>query len=428
MTYKQTIEYIHSVYWRGSKLGLERVAELLSRMGNPQDKLRFVHVAGTNGKGSVCAMLSSVLKEAGYRTGLYISPYIERFNERILVDSVPIPDDRLCEVTEYVRGFAESMDDLPTEFEIVCAIAFEYYWREKCDIVVLEVGLGGRLDATNVIQSPLAAVITAIDYDHMAYLGDTLEKIAAEKCGIIKSGTAVVSYEQAAEAKSVVEQKCRETNAALTFCDFSKLVCVSNTIDGQVFGYRQFESLRINLLGAHQCKNAALAVEAALALRGLGLYISDDAISNGLATASWPARFEVLCRDTLVILDGAHNHQGAEAAADAARIYMGDKEVVVLAGVLEDKQYREMLEAFDGVASMYVASQPSNPRALAADNLGRELEKFGRPVYIEPDITKAIQYAFYTAQKNGMHVLAAGSLYMAGEIRKYFKEVPGIEV
>jgi len=422
MTYLEAMEYIHGVYWRGSKLGLQRITELLSLMGDPQDGLEFVHVAGTNGKGSVCAMLASVLGEQGYRTGLYTSPYIEVFNERIQVNGRPISDENLSAVTEYVRGFAESMADLPTEFEIVCAIAFEYFKRERCDIVVLEVGLGGLLDATNVIKKPLVSVITAIDFDHMEHLGATISEIAAQKCGIIKSQTAVVSYEQTPEARSVIEAKCTETQSPLLFCDFGTLKSVKDSLDGQRFSYRDFDDLGLKMLGSYQQKNAALVVDVLTALNGKGFEISDKALRSGLEKAVWPARFEVLCSDPLFVLDGAHNVHGACAVVAAARRYFGEKKAVVLIGVLRDKEYDKMLEVVDDIASAYIAASPDSPRAVPARELAEFLGRFDKPIEVADNISDAVGMACKRAKAAAAPGLALGSLYMAGEIRKYFRD------
>ena len=420
MTYEQATEYIHGIYWRGSKLGLERITELLCLMGNPQDKLSFVHVAGTNGKGSVCAMLSCILAAEGYKTGLYISPYIERFNERIQINNLPIADKSLCEVTEYVRAFAETMADLPTEFEIVCAIAFEYFMREGCEIVVLEVGLGGRMDATNVIKSPLAAVITPISYDHTEYLGETLAEIASEKCGIIKKGTAVVCCEQTPEAAEVVAQRCRDIGAGLVCAEPSHLETISDTIDGQRFNYKEFSDIEIALPGEHQRENAALVLETVSVLRERGTEISHGAVKSGMAEAKWPARFEVLSRRPIVVLDGAHNPGGARAAALAAARYLGGMDITVVLGVLRDKDYGAMLEEIDKVAARYIATEPDNPRALKTSALAVELGRLGKPVSEQADIALAVARAVETAKRECGAVLVVGSLYMAGEVRKCF--------
>lgn len=419
MTYEQALDYIHSVYWRGSKLGLERITQLLARMGEPQKRLRFVHVAGTNGKGSVCAMLASVLRAQGYCTGLYISPYIERFNERMQVDGQSIGDEELAAITAHVKTFAEAMDELPTEFEIVCAIAFEYFVRAGCDIVVLEVGLGGRLDATNVIDSPLCAVITAIDYDHTEYLGGTLAAIAAEKAGIIKPGTAVVSWPQPPEAMTVIEAACAQQDVPLTVSDFSNITPRTDGLEGQVFDYRDLPDLRISLLGAHQLRNAAVAVDAARVLNQRELTVSDAAIRDGLRDTRWPGRFEVLAKDPIVVVDGGHNAQGAQAAAEAVRHYLGGR-VVVLVGLLADKDRDAMLASLDKVAVCYIATQPPNPRALDAEVLAKQLRAFGKPVRAVPDVTEACAAAHQLAKGKDLPLLAVGSLYMVGDVRRYF--------
>lgn len=416
----EALEYIHSVYWRGSKLGLERIRELLRLMGNPQDNLRFIHVAGTNGKGSVCALLAAILQAQGYKTGLYTSPYIEQFNERIQINGLPISDADLCAVTGYVKSFAERMPDLPTEFELVCAIAFEYFRRRRCEFVVLEVGLGGRLDATNIIPAPLAAVLTPIDYDHMAYLGHTITDIAGEKCGIIKSGCAVISAAQSSEALEVIAARCRETAVPLTVCDPAAITLITDNLDGQTFNYKQFRDLHITLLGPYQLDNAALAVETALALRAGGMELSDDAVRNGLATARWPARFEVLNRHPLFILDGAHNPHGARAAAQAAERYLAKTKVIVLAGLLSDKDYSHMLPYFNQIATRYIATAPHYPRALPAPKLAEALSVFGKPVDLIPNVADAVRRARTMARDHDCAVLAVGSLYMAGEIRGLF--------
>lgn len=424
----EALAYIHSVYWRGSKLGLVRIRELLRLMGNPQDSLRFVHVAGTNGKGSVCAMLSAIFQAQGYQTGMYTSPYIEHFNERIQVNSRSIPDADLRAVTEYVKNFAESMADLPTEFELVCAIAFEYFRRRRCDIVVLEVGLGGWLDATNIISSPLAAVITPIDYDHMAYLGDTITAIAGEKCGIIKPGCSAVTAVQRPEAFAVISARCRETTVPLAVCDLSAIKSIIDNLNGQIWNYKKFHNLHLSLLGSYQLENAALAIEAALALRAKGIEIGDNAIQNGLAAARWPARFEVLNRDPLLILDGAHNPHGVRAAVEAAKKYLAGREVLVLVGFLADKDYPPMLAVLNEIAARYIATAPNDPRALAAGTLAGALAGFGKPIDIVPGVSDAVPLAINLAQSGGHAVLAIGSLYMAGEIRGLFMEDSDIEL
>ncbi|MEG1017676.1 MAG: folylpolyglutamate synthase/dihydrofolate synthase family protein [Oscillospiraceae bacterium] len=418
MTYEEAMTFIHDINWRKSKLGLERISELLHLLGDPQDELSVIHVAGTNGKGSVCAMLSYILKEAGYKTGLYISPYITDFNERMQIDNVPIGESELCELTESVRAAVVKMDCAPTEFEIVCAIAFLYFRNNDCDIVVLEVGMGGRLDATNVVKAPLVSVLTAIDYDHMQYLGDTLEAIAGEKAGIIKEGCPAVSYEQPKGVLDVFRKKCGEEESLFSVCDFSKLCEKSSDINGQTFDYKEYKSMFLPLLGEHQQRNAALVLETVKVLKERNMIVSEDAVRKGLAAVTWPARFEVLCREPMFVLDGGHNPHGVRCAVAAVKRYFAKERVIVLVGVLADKNYEEMLELFDDVAGEYVAVTVPNPRALPAAELAKALEKYGRPVKAFDDVAKAVDFCLDLAKEKNCPVLAAGSLYMSGEIRE----------
>lgn len=421
MNYEETLEYIHTINWRGSKLGLERVTELLALLGNPQDSLRFVHVAGTNGKGSVCAMTASILKEAGYKTGLYISPFIRRFNERMQINGEEISDVELCEVVEYVKNYAEAMENLPTEFEIVLAVAMEYFKRNGCDIVVLEVGLGGRLDATNVIKTPALTVITSIDFDHMKELGGTLTEIAAEKCGIIKENVPTASYVQVDAVAAVLRKTCAERNSRLTVCDFEEIKLLESSLKGQRFDYKERKDLFIPLLGRHQLKNAALALEAAEVLNKEGFNISDKALREGLAKTVWQARLELLNEDPVFILDGAHNPQGIAAAVSAAKEYLSGKDITVLIGVLADKDYGRMLGEINEVADRFVASEPNSPRRLPCEELGEKLNVFGKEVYIEKNVTEAVNRAVELAKEHGGAVLSLGSLYMASEVIGCFR-------
>ena len=290
MTGQEAIDYIHSYNWLGSRPGLSRTADLLSRMGHPERELRFVHIVGTNGKGSTASMLEHILHEAGYVTGLYTSPYLWRFHERIRVDGAEITGDELGEVTDYVRRFAEEMQDHPTEFELVTCIALEYYRRRGCSIVVLEAGLGGRLDSTNVIPAPEVAVITNIGLDHTELLGDTVEKIAAEKGAVIKPGCEAVLYGQTEPVEAVIADICRTQGVPLAVADFAKLRVREDSRGGQCFDYGDLSGLSIRLLGEHQRKNAAVALETVFALRRRGWEIPEDALRRGLALAQWPGR------------------------------------------------------------------------------------------------------------------------------------------
>ena len=294
MNATEAIEYIHSVCWKGSIPGLERTQTLLSLMGNPEKKLKFVHIAGTNGKGSTAAMTASILRKAGYRTGLYTSPYIYRFHERMQVDGEPISDEDLAAITEYVKPLASSMPVSPTEFELVSCIAFEYFARMNCDIVVLEVGMGGAMDSTNVIEVPEVAVITNIGLDHTDYLGRTVEEIALTKSGIFKENGHAVIYRGSASVEKVFEDVCAQKHVSLKKANFEGLKLLSHGLEGQVFDCGKWKGLELPLLGDHQLHNAAVVLAVAETLQELGWKITDQNIRDGIASVSWPGRFDIM--------------------------------------------------------------------------------------------------------------------------------------
>lgn len=421
MTIEQAMEFISGVSWLGSRPGLERVRQLLALLGDPQDTLRFVHVAGTNGKGSTAAMLAAILRAAGYRTGLYISPFLERFNERMQVNGEPITDAELAAVCDRLQPRVAKMADPPTEFELVTAAAFQWFADRQCDIVVLEVGLGGRLDATNVIRAPACAVIANIGLDHTAVLGDTVAQIAFEKAGIIKPGTRVVSYQQAPEAAAVLRDVCRERGVPLTEADFAAIEPLADSVDGQVFRYRGGAALSLPLLGAHQRNNAAVALETVGALRDAGWNIPDDAVRAGLRTVAWPARFEILQRAPWFVLDGGHNPQCAETVAANLAHYFPQKRKILLIGLLADKDYSEMTDILAPQAAAFVTVTPESERALPADALAEHLRRYGKPVAACATVPAGVETALSMAGADDV-VCATGSLYMAGEIRRQFRK------
>ena len=313
-TIEETLKYLQFDNWEQSEPGLSRSYELLGLLGNPQEKLKFVHIAGTNGKGSTAAMLASVLQSAGYRTGLYTSPHLLRFHERMRVCGREIDDASLIALTNTVRAAAEGMSEMPTGFEIMTAIAFLYFVQEQCDIVALEVGLGGRMDSTNVIPAPEVCVVTNIGLEHTAILGDTLEKIATEKCGIIKHGSHAVLFGQTEGVENVAREKCAREDVPLTITAQSELTRISSSLDGQVFRYRGHGPFHLRLLGEYQLLNALTVVDVSFALRARGWdKLTDAAIDQGLSTAQWPGRLELLRRSPDFIVDGAHNPQCADA-------------------------------------------------------------------------------------------------------------------
>jgi dihydrofolate synthase/folylpolyglutamate synthase len=409
---KDAIAYLTHRDWRASRRGLERMRELLDGLGNPQDRLRFVHVAGTNGKGSVCAMLANILQAAGLATGLYTSPYINRFNERIQVDGEPIAAADLVSLTRTVQKIAAGMADCPTVFEMITAIGFEYFYRRGCDAVVLEVGMGGRLDATNVIRQPELAVITPVSFDHTAELGETLGKIAAEKGGIIKGGKALSAL-QPDEAASALQKICDERGAALIFTDVDRIKVSQNTLAGQVFSFDKYADICISLLGAHQRRNAALVLTAVRELRLAGWPLDDAAIYRGLAATRWPARFEVLRASPAVIVDGGHNPQCAACLAECLAAYFPGEKVTFVTGVMADKDYPAMMAAILPAAARFFTVTPDSPRALPAADLAAYLQAQGAAAVPCTGAAEALRQA----QQSGGVVCAFGSFYLAGEIR-----------
>ena len=426
MNAEQAIAYIHSVCWKGSIPGLGRTQELLEKMGNPEKKLKFVHLAGTNGKGSTAAMTASILSKAGYRTGLYTSPYIYRFHERIQVDGVEISDEDLTEITEYVKPLADSMAQSPTEFELVCCIAFEYFYRKKCDIVVLEVGMGGAWDATNVIEVPEVAVITNIGLDHTEYLGDTVEKIAETKSGIFKPHGHAVVYRSTPSVEAVYERVCAERDVSLRKADFDGLVLKAHTLEGQVFDCGSRKNLVLPLLGDHQLHNASVVLSIADTLIGEGWKISEQNIYDGIRDVRWPGRFDIVCRKPLFIIDGGHNPQCIEALVKNIRDYLAGKKVVALTGVLADKDYADMYKPVMPLVDRFVCITPPNPRKLEAEQLARYLRQAGAQAQASESILDGVKKAMDLAGEDGV-VLCFGSLYSIGGIRDALKDLGVIE-
>ena len=418
MDYKEALRYIDGTHWFGSKPGLERTEALLEGLGRPQDGLKFVHIAGTNGKGSCAAMLASVLKAAGYRTGLYTSPYLSRFNERMQVNGRPIDDAPLAALVTKLRPLAEALEDHPTEFEIITAAALRWFADERCDIVVLEVGLGGRLDATNVIAAPEAAVLMNIGLDHTQVLGDTLEQIAAEKAGILKPGCAAVAYQQQESVLEVFRQRAREVGASLTVADFSQLRPEFDSLEGQSFSYRGVP-YALSLLGGHQLRNAAVVLETVEVLRRRGWQLDQTDVEHGLYATSWPARFELVSEEPPFIVDGGHNPQCAETVRDNLLHYFPDSRRVLLVGVLADKDWPALFEILDEAADEWVCVTPESERALPAETLAAHLEKTGKPVTVCQSIADGVETARERAGADGM-ACAVGSLYMAGAVRACF--------
>lgn len=415
MTLDEALGYIHRVDWRGSVPGLSRIDALLNKLGHPESTVKYIHITGTNGKGSTCAMTASVLQAAGYRTGLYTSPYIRRFNERMQINGVPIPDDDLCALVEEIQPLADSMADHPTEFELVTAIGLTWFARHHCDVVVCEVGMGGEFDATNIIPAPEVAALTNIGLDHTAFLGSTVEAIAATKSGIIKPSCHAVLYPCPPSVEQVVAARCRAAGAPLTVTDFNALHPISHSLDGQTFDWPGLPGLHLPLLGQHQLHNAAVALTILDVLRRRGWHIPDNAIRTGLDAVEWPGRFQVVRRDPIVILDGGHNPQCMEALTQNVSDYLSGYPLTVLTGVLGDKDYAHMYGRLAAQAVRFVTVTPRNLRALPAAHLAEMLSALGKPVTACSTIAQGVDDALSLTPPDGA-VLCCGSLYLLGDV------------
>ena len=419
MNYKEARVYLDEVSKYGSVLGLESMRELLRRLGDPQNELKFIHISGTNGKGSVLAYLSTILSGAGYRTGRYISPTLFSYRERIQVDGEYIEKESLaCHVTA-IAAAAEDMQKAglpsPTVFEIETALAFLYFKEKRCDIVTLEVGCGGLLDATNVITTTLMEVIASISMDHTDLLGDTLAKIAAQKAGIIKPDTMVVSAQQKSEAAQVIENTCKEQHCTLQMVDESKISNVHYGAEGQTFSYKTWENVAISLAGSYQIKNAALALEGVEALRKLGYALSDQQVREGLLHTAWRGRFTTLRRDPTVIIDGAHNPAAALELKESLERYFPGKTLYFVMGMFKDKDYAQVIDLTAPLARQIITVEtPGNPRAMPARELAEAVGKVNPSVEWADSVAHGVEKALAMAGKEDA-VIVFGSLSFLGE-------------
>lgn len=416
MNYEQALTYIHSVNWAFCKPGLERIKALCQALGNPQQKLRFIHVAGTNGKGSTSSMLASILQSAGYRTGLYTSPYIRMFCERIRVDGENIPKDALAKLTEKIQPIADAMEDKPTEFELITALAFEYFYQTKCDVVVLEVGLGGRLDSTNVIENTALSIITGIDFDHTALLGNTIGEIAAEKAGIIKESRPILFGASDGEAYRTVLEIAQAKNAPFHQVDRSTYCEKSATLEGTVFDYLHYSNLHLPLLGAYQPYNATLVLTAVELLKEQGFSIGEQSVREGLLGVRWPARFELLSRDPIIIYDGGHNPEGVRAAVASVKTYFGGQRVNILSGVMADKDRGEMIETMKPITAHAFTVTPNNPRSLAAEDYAAQLLAYDISASSYTSVAAGVKAAIESSIKENIPLVCLGSLYLYEEV------------
>lgn len=420
MNCSQAIEYIHSLEKFGIKPGLERIRALCELLGNPQNSLKFIHVAGTNGKGSTSTMISNILQKSGYNTGLFISPYVIDFRERIQYNGKMIEHSELADCVEKVKEAADLLAEkeiFPTEFEAVTAAAFVYFSKKKCDFVVLEVGLGGKYDSTNIILAPYVSVLTSISLDHTNILGDTVEEIAGEKCGIIKFGGATVAYPfQADGAMRVIEKTCDRMQNKLIVPDVSRLKVASEKADGTVAVYKNIE-FSLPLTGRHMVYNACTAIEAVKSLSRLGIEIGNESISKGIASSLMPARIEIIRNHPLTVLDGGHNEGCASALEAYIKEFLSEKRIIAVCSLMSDKDYKTYLRIIAPYISTFIATQAPVPRALSADELSEHVRAYCDNTNSVVNPHKAVSAAFNVAEKDDV-VLICGSFYLAGEIRE----------
>lgn len=432
MNYKEAMVYISSTSQYGSVLGLDTIRELLKRLGNPEKKVRMIHIGGTNGKGSTAAFISSILAEAGYRVGRYLSPVIFEYRERIQIQteegSFYITEEEVGHKMQKVKEAAEAMTaggfPHPTSFELETAMAFLVF-AESCDVAVVEVGLGGRLDATNVIEESELSVLTAVSLDHMQILGDSLEAIACEKAGIIKKGGRVVSYDRRGKeeiAADIIKKVCEEQEAMLVTADFKEIKVLNYTLEGTAFEYKGRKEMVIRLLGECQVKNAVTALEAVWLLQDRGFSIGEKEIRKGLLETCWPGRFEIISRNPFIIVDGAHNEEAAVTLANSIERYLSNRKITYIMGVLEDKDYRAVLRHTLPYAYRVLTITPDNARALpsldlklaakeTAVLLNLEIEEIAE----EATVKGALEKAMEVMEKDGV-ILAFGSLSFLNEV------------
>lgn len=422
MTYNEAKEYLKAASAKGSILGLERVVELLHLMGDPQEKVKVIHVAGTNGKGSFGAMMTSVLREAGYKTGGFSSPAITDITDSYRINGTEISQEKFTELIGEIAELCEKMDEKPTEFEIMAAAAYELFYREGCDIAVIECGMGGDTDATNVVNKPVLSVITNVQSDHCKFLGNTIAEIAAHKAGIIKEGCPVFFGGDDAEAFEVVSAKAREVGAPFRFMDYSDVSGVRFSLDGMEFDYKD-KLYKVPLLGVYQLNNALNVIFCSEILTKKGYNIDYGDIRRGLAKTEWHGRFEMLRRDPYVIFDGAHNPDGIRFASESIERYFGRKKVAMLIGVMADKDYRLYSEMLGNHAAKVFTVKPDNPRALDSASLAKVFSEKNISAESFDVLADGVKSAYEYAKSRNIPLIALGSLYMYREFNEVLRSL-----
>ncbi|MBQ3181734.1 MAG: bifunctional folylpolyglutamate synthase/dihydrofolate synthase [Clostridia bacterium] len=422
MTRDEVMSFIDNSKKFGSKLELCRIEKLCELLGNPQEELKCIHIAGTNGKGSTSVFINNILIDSGFKVGLYTSPYIYEFNERIQINNEPVKDFELVDIMSRVSQNVDVMlsqgYEHPTEFELITAAAFLYFKEKKCDYVVLEVGLGGIYDATNIIKTPLLSVITSISVDHTDYLGNTIYEIAKNKCGIIKKNCPVVTYmKQDSEALAVIEKTAKEKNSSLTISDGSSLEIKKCSLSGNEFLYNG-EKYETTLIGKYQIFNAITAINVAELLQKCGLLISGENVKNGLKSSKWHARFEILEKTPTIIADGSHNADGMAAFVETVKEVI-DKKPICVFSMLKDKDYDLCLKMLSSITDTVIITEvESNPRRESVEKLAQTAKKYIKNVYSEKCNSDAMKIALSLVEKDGT-IIALGSLYMMNNIKKF---------
>lgn len=419
--------FLEEIAKSGSVLGLDAMKRLMSELGDVQDKLHIIHVAGTNGKGSVCAMISSILQRAGYRVGVYTSPSVFDWREQYQINGQPISRQRFLEVLTPIKAGCERLKaqgrTLPTIFEVETAAAFLYFYQEKCQVVVLETGMGGAEDATNIIRKPLISVITSISMDHMKFLGNRLEEIAAAKAGIIKDhGKAAVLKPRQREIQDILEKVCREKGAALYYGDAEKAEYVKREGGFLRFTYGELGEICLSMTGSYQVENSICVIEAVKILQGEGWKITDSDIRAGLENARWEGRFSALCQKPLFLIDGAHNADAAEKLRQTLEMCFTNEKIIYIIGVLADKDYEKMLEILLPLAWKVYTVTPDSPRALPGETLAKEAGKHHGDVVCRSSVSEAVSAAFSLGEQEDAVILAFGSLSYLREVKEALAE------
>lgn len=426
MTYLETMEYVEELKQYGSVPGLENIRNLCARLGNPESSLSFVHIAGTNGKGSVLAFVSEILKAAGYRTGRYLSPTLFEYRERIQINGRPIAKKELCRQMSRIKEVCQELTaegkPHPTAFEIETAIAFQYFKEQKCDIVVLEAGLGGLLDATNIVSNTLAAVFTSISYDHMGILGNTLREIAENKAGIMKPGAKVVAVKGEPEVMETLQKKAEQLNLSFRLADPGKASHVKRSLGRQTFTYKTYRNLTITLSGSYQVDNGVLAVETIEALRERGFSIPEKAVYQGLANTIWQGRFQILSKKPWFIADGAHNRDGARRLGETIGFYFTNKRILYIIGILRDKEQDEILKATCPLADQILTVPTRGERGLGSYELACRVREYHHNVTALDSVEEAVEMAYLLADKDTV-VIAFGSLSYLGDLIKIVEKI-----